>query len=50
MTDAISRLPVFSFLWPGMLWLLALVLVLSAGYVWLDGAGVGATRRCTIPP
>jgi Ca-activated chloride channel family protein len=37
MTDAISRLPVFSFLWPGMLWLLALVLVLSAGYVWLDG-------------
>lgn len=36
MTDAISRLPVFSFLWPGMLWLLALVLVLSAGYVWLD--------------
>ncbi|WP_316150008.1 VWA domain-containing protein [Cupriavidus sp. BIC8F] len=43
MTDAISRLPVFSFLWPGMLWLLALVLVLSAGYVWLDGRRRHAT-------
>ncbi|MGY2490420.1 VWA domain-containing protein [Cupriavidus sp. CP313] len=43
MTDAISRLPVFSFLWPGMLWLLALILVLSAGYVWLDGRRRHAT-------
>jgi len=44
MTNAISRLPGFSFLWPGMLWLLALVLVLSAGYVWLDGR----RRRATV--
>ncbi|SOZ62908.1 conserved hypothetical protein, Von Willebrand factor type A domain (vwa), putative exported protein [Cupriavidus taiwanensis] len=36
MIDAISRLPVFSFLWPGMLWLFALVGGLAAGYVWLD--------------
>lgn len=36
MTDAVSRLPVFSFLWPGMLWLFAFVLVLVAAYVWLD--------------
>ncbi|GJG98597.1 VWA domain-containing protein [Cupriavidus pauculus] len=36
MIDVISRLPVFSFLWPAMLWLLALVLLLGAGYVWLD--------------
>ncbi len=36
MTEAINRLPLFSFLWPAMLWLLALVLVLAAGYVWLD--------------
>ncbi|AQV97385.1 VWA domain-containing protein [Cupriavidus necator] len=36
MTDAVSRLPVFSFLWPGMLWLFALVLILATGYVWLD--------------
>ncbi len=36
MTEAINRLPLFSFLWPSMLWLLALVLVLGAGYVWLD--------------
>ncbi|CAM3112463.1 VWA domain-containing protein [Cupriavidus taiwanensis] len=39
MIDAISRLPVFSFLWPGMLWLFALVAVLAAGYVWLDRRG-----------
>lgn len=36
MIDTMSRLPVFSFLWPGMLWLLAFVLMLAAGYVWLD--------------
>ncbi|MDQ0138892.1 VWA domain-containing protein [Cupriavidus necator] len=36
MIDASSRLPVFSFLWPGMLWLLGLVAVLAAAYVWLD--------------
>lgn len=36
MIDLISRLPVFSFLWPAMLWLLALVLLLGVGYVWLD--------------
>lgn len=37
MIDALSRLPVFSFLWPRMLWLLALVLLLTAAYLWLDG-------------
>ncbi|WP_066741326.1 VWA domain-containing protein [Cupriavidus sp. D384] len=36
MIDALTRLPVLSFLWPAMLWLLALVLVLGAGYMWLD--------------
>ena len=36
MIDAMSRLPLFSFLWPEMLWLLGFVLVLGAGYVWLD--------------
>jgi Ca-activated chloride channel family protein len=36
MIDALSRLPVFSFLWPSMLWLLAFVLTLAAGYLWLD--------------
>lgn len=36
MMDTISRLPMFSFLWPGMLWLLALVVALAGGYVWLD--------------
>ncbi|MGO4307084.1 VWA domain-containing protein [Cupriavidus sp. RAF12] len=36
MIDAMSRLPVFSFLWPDMLWLLTIVLMLTAGYVWLD--------------
>ncbi|PWK33414.1 Ca-activated chloride channel family protein [Cupriavidus plantarum] len=34
--DAIDRLPVLSFLWPSLLWLLALVLLLAVGYVWLD--------------
>lgn len=42
MIDALSRLPVLSFLWPAMLWLLALVLLLGAGYLWLD-----ARRRRT---
>ncbi|WP_137927548.1 VWA domain-containing protein [Cupriavidus sp. 2SB] len=37
MIDAINRLPVLSFLWPRMLWLMALLLVLAAAYVWLDG-------------
>lgn len=36
MIDAISRLPVFSFLWPAMLWLLAFIVLLAAGYIWLD--------------
>ncbi|WER48731.1 VWA domain-containing protein [Cupriavidus sp. WKF15] len=36
MTETVNRLPLFSFLWPGMLWLLALVLVLAASYLWLD--------------
>lgn len=36
MIDAISRLPVFSFLWPGMLWCFALVALLAVGYIWLD--------------
>ncbi len=36
MIDAMSKLPLFSFLWPGLLWLLACVLMLGAGYVWLD--------------
>jgi len=31
-----SQLPAFSFLWPGMLWLLALVPALAGCYVWLD--------------
>ncbi|WP_342051452.1 MULTISPECIES: VWA domain-containing protein [unclassified Cupriavidus] len=34
--DAMDRLPVLSFLWPSLLWLLALVVLLAAGYVWLD--------------
>lgn len=36
MIDAISRLPVFSFLWPVMLWLLPCVVLLAVCYVWLD--------------
>lgn len=44
MIDAFSRLPVFSFLWPRMLWLLALVLLLAAAYFWLDGR----RRRATV--
>jgi Ca-activated chloride channel family protein len=36
MSATMNRLPLFSFLWPSMLWLLVLVLVLAAGYVWLD--------------
>jgi len=40
--DAMERLPVLSFLWPSLLWLLALVVLLAAGYVWLD-----ARRRRT---
>ncbi|PLQ00545.1 vWA domain-containing protein [Cupriavidus pauculus] len=36
MIDALSRLPALSFLWPAMLWLLALVLLIGAGYLWLD--------------
>lgn len=36
MIDTLIRLPAFSFLWPAMLWLLALVLVLGTGYLWLD--------------
>lgn len=44
MTDAINRLPVFSFLWPSMLWGLATVLLLAAGYVWLDAR----RRRATV--
>lgn len=36
MIDAMSGLPLFSFLWPEMLWLLGFVLVLGAAYVWLD--------------
>ncbi|MBP0628274.1 MULTISPECIES: VWA domain-containing protein [unclassified Cupriavidus] len=44
MTDAISRLPVFSFLWPSMLWGLATVLVLAGGYLWLDAR----RRRATV--
>ncbi|KAI3590631.1 Aerotolerance protein BatA [Cupriavidus sp. U2] len=36
MIDALNRMPVLSFLWPAMLWLLALVLLLGAGYLWLD--------------
>ncbi|MEM5429843.1 vWA domain-containing protein [Cupriavidus oxalaticus] len=44
MTDAITRLPVFSFLWPSMLWGLAAVLVLAGGYLWLDAR----RRRATV--
>lgn len=40
--DAMERLPVLSFLWPSLLWLLTLVVLLAAGYVWLD-----ARRRRT---
>ncbi|WP_423199053.1 MULTISPECIES: vWA domain-containing protein [unclassified Cupriavidus] len=36
MMETINRLPLLSFLWPSMLWLLALVLACGAGYVWLD--------------
>ncbi|WP_422651034.1 VWA domain-containing protein [Cupriavidus sp. H18C1] len=36
MTEAITRLPAISFLWPRMLWLLALIPVLATGYLWLD--------------
>ncbi|MFC4422707.1 VWA domain-containing protein [Cupriavidus pampae] len=42
MMDAMERLPVLSFLWPSLLWLLTLVVLLAAGYVWLD-----ARRRRT---
>lgn len=42
--DAIDRLPAVSFVWPGMLWLLALVCVLAAGYGWLDAR----RRRATV--
>lgn len=45
MIDTMSRLPVFSFLWPGMLWLLVLVPLLGAGYVWLDGRRRRAMAR-----
>ncbi len=34
--EAISRLPAISFVWPRMLWLLALIPVLAAGYLALD--------------
>lgn len=44
MTEAITRLPVFSFLWPSMLWGLATVLVLAGGYLWLDAR----RRRATV--
>ncbi|QYY28476.1 MULTISPECIES: VWA domain-containing protein [Cupriavidus] len=44
MTDAIDRLPLFSFLWPDMLWLLGLLFVLTAGYVWFDAR----RRRTTV--
>lgn len=36
MSDALNRLPAFSFVWPTMLWLLVLIVVLAAAYVWLD--------------
>lgn len=36
MIDAIGHLPVFSFLWPIMLWLLPCVVLVAVGYVWLD--------------
>ena len=36
-SEAISRLPAISFLWPRMLWLLALVPVLALAYLCLDG-------------
>ncbi|CAG9167759.1 hypothetical protein LMG23992_00903 [Cupriavidus laharis] len=45
MTDTMNRLPLFSFLWPGMLWLLAFVLVLAAGYAWLDARRRRATMN-----
>lgn len=35
-SEAITRLPAISFLWPRMLWLLALVPVLALAYLWLD--------------
>jgi len=43
-SEAISRLPAISFLWPRMLWLLALVPVLALAYLWLDGR----RRRATV--
>lgn len=39
-SEAISRLPAISFLWPRMLWLLASLPVLAVAYLWL-----GARRR-----
>ncbi|ESJ12534.1 von Willebrand factor A [Cupriavidus sp. HPC(L)] len=35
-SEAISRLPAISFLWPRMLWLLALIPLLALAYLWLD--------------
>nr|WP_217435515.1 VWA domain-containing protein [Cupriavidus gilardii] len=35
-SDAIARLPAISFLWPRMLWLLLLIPLLAAAYLWLD--------------
>ncbi|WP_454726269.1 MULTISPECIES: VWA domain-containing protein [Cupriavidus] len=45
MTDALTGLPAFSFQWPSMLWLLALVLLLAASYIWLDTR----RRRAAVP-
>ncbi|WP_020205471.1 VWA domain-containing protein [Cupriavidus sp. WS] len=45
MTDALTGLPAFSFQWPSMLWLLALVLLLTGAYVWLDAR----RRRASVP-
>lgn len=36
-SEALGRLPAISFLWPRMLWLLALIPVLALAYLWLDG-------------
>jgi Ca-activated chloride channel family protein len=35
-SEAITRLPAISFLWPRMLWLLAAIPVLAVAYLWLD--------------
>jgi Ca-activated chloride channel family protein len=45
MSNALSRLPAFSFVWPTLLWLLVLIVMLTAAYVWLDARRRRTTAR-----